>query len=454
EMIEVSKKYIIDNKIPKGSWVQGRGWNQIFFEENRNPTIDDLDLISTEHPIVFTRVCEHMVVANSYALKLAGITKDTQNPHGGEIEKDQNGNFTGLLKETARYKIYEIIPQKSVEEIKEMLVNAIKIASSFGLTTMHSDDFETFSDKDWRKVLKAYRELESEGALNVRLCEQCLLPDINRLNEFIYEEINHRKESSMIKVGPLKLLTDGSLGGRSAYMSESYADAPDTKGIAVFTQEKLNELVLTAHKAKMGVVCHGIGDGAITMIMDAFKNAQEIKPDSDARFGIIHLQITTEELLKRFKEQNVIAYMEPVCLNSDLHIAESRVGAEKAKTSYNYRTLCDMGVDFTMSSDCPVDSLNPFDSMFIGTNRCDYKGFPENGWMPLQKLTVEQMLKGFTINGAHASFDEDKKGSIEEGKLADFVIISDDPTAVDTKSLQKIYVLETVLGGRTTYKKA
>lgn len=453
EMIEAGKEYIRKNQIPSGTWVQGRGWNQTFFAEKRNPTVADLDAISTDHPIVFTRVCEHMVVANSVALKMAGITKETKNPEGGEIEHDAEGKLTGLMKETARYLIYRMIPDKSVEEIKEMLVRAIDIASSLGLTTMHSDDFETFSDKDWRKVLRAYRELEQEGRLNMRIREQCLLPQIDRLKEFIQEEIKERHDTLMVQVGPLKLLTDGSLGGRSAYLRAPYSDAPDTCGIAVFTQEELNELVTTAHEASMGVVCHGIGDGAMEMCMDAFLKAQEKRPDPDARFGIIHLQITQPDILKRFKEQNIIAYMEPICLNSDLHIAESRIGAERLRSTYNYRTLCDMGVKYTMSSDCPVDSLNPFDSLFVGVNRCDYNGYPEVGWMPDQKLTVEQMLRGFTINGAYASFEENIKGSLEEGKLADFVILSQDPIQCDPKKLRDIFVEETVLGGRTVYRK-
>ena len=346
-----------------------------------------------------------------------------------------------------------MIPDKSVEEIKEMLVNAISIASSLGLTTMHSDDFETFSDKDWRKVMRAYRELEQEGRLNMRIREQCLLPQIERLKEFIKEEILERHDTLMVQAGPLKLLTDGSLGGRSAYLRAPYSDAPDTCGIAVFTQEELDELVTTAHEAKMGVVCHGIGDGAMEMCMDAFLKAQERRPDSDARFGIIHLQITQPDILKRFKDQNIIAYMEPVCLNSDLHITESRVGAERLPSTYNYRTLCDMGVMYTMSSDCPVDSLNPFDSLFVGMNRCDYSGYPEGGWMPEQKLTVEQMLRGFTINGAYASFEENLKGSLEDGKLADFVILSQDPTQCDPMKIRDVFVEETVLGGRTVYQK-
>ena len=452
ELIQQGRNYIRDKAVPAGTWVQGRGWNQTFFEEGRNPTVADLDAISTEHPIVFTRVCEHMVVANSLALRMAGITRETPDPEGGEIERDAAGELTGLMKETARYLIYQMIPSKTVAEIKEMLVDAIAVASSYGLTTMHSDDFETFADKDWRKVLQAYRELEAEGRLNVRIREQCLLPQIGRLREFIQEEVEQRRDTELVQVGPLKLLTDGSLGGRSAYLRQPYSDAPEKRGIAVFTQEELNELVCTAHQAKMGVVCHAIGDGAIEMVMDAYQEAQRVRPDGDARFGILHLQITQPDLLERFRAQNIIAYMEPVCMNSDLHIAESRVGAERARTSYNYRTLCDMGVRYTISSDCPVDSLNPMDTLYVGVNRCDYAGYPEEGWMPEQTLTVEQMLCGYTRNGAYASFEEAVKGTLEEGKLADFVVLSQDPLQSDPRKLRQIVVKETVLAGRTVYR--
>jgi len=452
EMVEKGREYIKERHIPDGTWVSGRGWNQVFLAENRPPHRDDLDKISTTHPIVFTRVCEHMVVVNSKALELAGITETTENPDGGEIEHDENGRLTGMLKENARYLIYKIIPPKSVEEIKDMLVEAIKTASAFGVTSAQTDDFETFSDKDWRKVIAAYEELIKEDKLNIRIYEQCLLPQIDRLKEFLDSGNYTGKGDSFFKIGPLKLLTDGSLGGRTAYLSRPYADAPERCGIPVFTQDELDELIVTAHTRGMQLVCHGIGDGAMNMVMESFKKAQEALTKEDARPGIIHVQITDMPLIKKFKEQNVLAYLEPVCLNSDLHIAEDRVGKELVATSYNYKTFCDLGVRTPMSSDCPVDSLNPFDSMYVGVNRVDYKGEPEGGWMPEQKLSVEQVIRGFTIDGAYASFEDKVKGSIEPGKYADFIIVSDDPTAVPTLQLNKIHVEETFLAGRRIYK--
>lgn len=453
EMIEMCREYIRKKQIPEGSWVSGRGWNQVFLKENRLPRREELDQISTAHPIVFTRVCEHMVAVNSKALKLAGITEQTENPEGGEIERDGDGRLTGMLKETARYLIYRIIPPKTVEEIKDMLEEAIRTASAFGVTSAQTDDFETFSDKDWRKVIRAYRELIQEGRMNIRVYEQCLLPQIDRLKEFLDEGNVTGKGDEYFKIGPLKLLTDGSLGGRTAYLSRPYHDAPDRRGIPVFTREELDELIVTAHTRGMQLVCHGIGDAAMNRILDSFEKAQEALPKEDARAGIIHVQITDLPLIRRFKEQKVLAYLEPVCLNSDLHIVEERVGKELSKTSYNYRTFCDMGIRTPMSSDCPVDSLNPFDSMYVGVNRVDYSGFPEGGFMPEQKLTVEQMIKGFTIDGAYASFEEREKGSIEPGKYADFIIVSGDPLKTPPLKLREIKVEETYLAGRRIFKR-
>lgn len=453
EIIERGRKYIEERKVPEGSWVLGRGWNQAFFREGRPPLKEELDLISRDRPICLTRVCEHMVAVNSKALEAAGIDENTPDPEGGEIERDGAGHLTGLLKETARYLIYGVIPPKSVEEIKEMLVAAVKTASAFGVTSAQTDDFETFSDKDWHKVIRAYEELKAEGRLNIRIYEQCLLPRPDRLREFLDAGYKTGWGDNRFKIGPLKLLTDGSLGGRTAFLSIPYQDAPAQRGIAVFTPEELDELVITAHTRGMQLVCHGIGDAAMNRILDSFQKAQQAMPKEDARMGIIHVQITDEPLIRRFKEQEVLAYLEPVCLNSDLHIAEQRVGEKLASTSYQYRSFCELGIPTPMSSDCPVDSLNPFDSLFVGVNRTDYSGFPAGGWRPEQKLTVEQMIKGFTIQGAFASFEEKEKGSIERGKLADFIILSKDPFCVPEKELRSVEVEETYLEGERIYKK-
>lgn len=453
EMIAAGRRFIEEKKIPEGEWVLGRGWNQVFLKAKRPPKREELDRISENHPICLTRVCEHMVVVNTQALRAAGIDESTPDPEGGEIEKDENGRLTGMLKETARYLIYRIIPSKSLTEIKDMLESAIETASGYGITSVQTDDFETFSDKDWKKVIRAYEELNAEGRLKLRVYEQCLLPCIDRLREFLEEGYYTGKGSDKWKIGPLKLLTDGSLGGRTAFLSTPYEDDPKQRGIAVFTEMELEELIVTAHIHGMQILCHGIGDAAMNMILNCYLRAQAAWKKEDARMGILHVQITDNAIISRFKEQKVLAYLEPVCMNSDLHIAEKRVGKERCSTSYQYLTFVDYGIVTPMSSDCPVDSLNPFDSIYVGVNRKDYSGFPKDGWMPEQRLTVEQMIRGFTIHGAYASFEEKIKGSIETGKLADFIIVSQDPLKVDTKELNKIVVEQTYLGGDCVFKR-
>lgn len=451
EIIEKSKKYICENQIEPDKWVSGRGWNQTHFKEGRYPNRHDLDKISTTHPMVFTRICEHVVVANSLALKKANIDRNTENPIGGEIEKDENGEPTGVLKENARYLIYSKIPDASIEEIKAMLVKGANKAISYGLTSLQTDDFETFSSKNWRKILKAYEELIEEKRLPIRIYEQCLLPDVNRLKEFLSEGYKTGNGNENFKIGPLKLLTDGSLGMKTAYLDEPYSDNADSRGINVFTQEKLDELSSTAVQGSMNLVFHAIGDGAINMCLKSFEKAKKINPAKDTRFGLIHIQILSEDIIKKFKELDVVAYMEPICINTDLYIAESRVGKKRMKTSYVYKRLCNEGLNICISSDCPVDSLNPMDSIYVATNRKDYNGYPNEGWIMEEALTVEEALYGLTMGGAYASYEENIKGSIEKGKLADFVIISDDIMSINKEKIKDIKIEATYLGGKKVY---
>lgn len=451
EIIEKSKKYICENQIEPDKWVSGRGWNQTHFKEGRYPNRYDLDQISTTHPMVFTRICEHVVVANSLALKKANIDRNTENPIGGEIEKDENGEPTGVLKENARYLIYSKIPDASIEEIKAMLVKGANKAISYGLTSLQTDDFETFSSKNWRKILKAYEELIEEKRLPIRIYEQCLLPDVNRLKEFLSEGYKTGNGNENFKIGPLKLLTDGSLGMKTAYLDEPYSDEADSRGINVFTQEKLDELSSTAVQGGMNLVFHAIGDGAINMCLKSFEKAKKINSAKDTRFGLIHIQILSEDIIKKFKELDVVAYMEPICINTDLYIAESRVGKKRMKTSYVYKRLCNEGLNICISSDCPVDSLNPMDSIYVATNRKDYNGYPNEGWIMEEALTVEEALYGLTMGGAYASYEENIKGSIEKGKLADFVIISDDIMSINKEKIKDIKIEATYLGGKKVY---
>lgn len=453
EIIELGKKFIDTNKPKKGEWVLGRGWNQILFDNKRELTRFDLDKISTDHPLSFTRICEHITVANTKAIEICGITRDTPQPLGGHFDVDENGEPNGIFREAARYMIYENIPDVSKDDIKKMLIDVSRLASSYGITSVQTDDFETFANKDYGAVIEAYKELVAEKALPVRIYEQCLLPEINRLEGFLEAGYKTGQGDEFFKIGPLKLLTDGSLGARTAFLREPYTDDPSTRGISTFTQEELDKLIITAHKNGMQVLTHAIGDGAMHMCFNSFEKAQSQYPKDDPRFAIVHLQITDEILLKKFKELNVIANAEPICVNNDLHMAEERVGADRIKTSYKYRTLAENGVHLCISSDCPVDSLNPMDSIYVAVTRKDYEGYPSEGWYSDEKLTLDQAIYGFTMGSAYASFEDNIKGSIEEGKLADMVVISEDIYKVSTDKIKDIVVEMTIMDGKIVYKR-
>lgn len=450
-IVDVAKKYIEEKKLPAGKWVVGCGWNHYFFEEPRFLTRDDLDRISTEHPIMFTRVCEHTVSVNSKALEELGIDDHTPDPEGGKIARDENGRATGVLQENARYIAYEKQPPKSVEEIKAMLVKAMDIFAECGLTSVQTDDFETFSDKDWTKVLKAYEELKEEGKLKVRVYEQCLLPAVDRIKKFTGAGYHTGWGDDWVKIGPLKLLVDGSIGPRSALMEEPYSDAPDTSGIAVFTQEELNELLTLGHTSGLQLACHGIGDKALRMILKGYEAAQAAKPDEDARMGIVHVQFGAPDIFENMKKNHVIGYVQPVFVQADMHCAEERVGSERIKYAYKFNTMRKMGIQCAFSSDCPIESPSPIDGIYVAATRMDYNHYPEGGWYPEEKIEVEDAIKGYTLDGAYAQFAENEKGSIENGKLADFLILSDDITKVAPETIRDITVLETYVGGERTH---
>lgn len=451
EVIRAGRQYIADRKIPKGKWVLGTGWNEYFYPDKHILTREDLDAISTEHPIVFTRNCVHTVVVNSLALERMSIDKNTPDPPGGIIRRDPSGRATGLLNENARYLAYDKLPDASKEEIKDMLDMAMRELASYGLTSLQTDDFETFSSKNYDVILSAYQELIEENRMSARIYEQCLLPSMKRLNDFLDKGYSTGYGNALFQIGPLKLLVDGSVGPHTAFLSREYSDDPGNFGVCQFTQEELDALVLKARKNGMHVLCHGIGDAAMDRILNSYEKAQITTKTPNARNGIVHVQISTLDILKRMKELNVISYAEPVCIDGDMHCVEDRVGHDRLKESYAYRTMLDLGLRCGYSSDCPVDSVNPIVSAYIAVNRKDHTGWPEEGWYPEQKLTVEEVLEGFTMGSAYCSFEENVKGSISPGKYADFALLSENILETPPEDLLRVHIQKTYLGGKQTY---
>lgn len=442
-------QYIKDKKVEKGTWVRGAGWNQDYFIGDKVfPTKYDLDKISLDHPIVVTRTCGHVAVVNSKALEVLGIKKGTAQVEGGHFDLDENGEPTGIFRENALAIVYNAIPNPGINEIKEMITNAIEQLNKCGITSVGTDDFGALPGKDYNKIIEAYLELKNEGLLNIRVYQQYLIPEIDNLKGFLNKGYKTGWGDENFKIGPLKLLLDGSLGARTAVLNEPYTDNPSTSGILTATQEELDEIVDFAHNNGNQIAIHGIGDKAMYMAFESIEKTLNKNPKKDHRHGIVHAQITDEYLLNKFKDLEAIAYIQPIFLDYDWKMVKSRIGEEREKTSYNWKTMVDMGTHIACGSDSPVDSFNVMYGIYEAVTRKDLKGNPEGGWLPEQGLTVEEALYGYTMGGAYASFEEDIKGSIEEGKLADMVVLSDNIFEIDPHKIKDVNVEMTIFNGK------
>ena len=452
EIILKIKDYILEKDIKPGKWVQGIGWNQDYFDIKAFPTKQDLDKISLDNPICIVRACYHVAVVNSKALEVVGVGKNTCRISGGEFDVDEYGELKGVFRENAVRLIYDKIEEPDELELKNIILEASRDANSKGITSIQTDDFEHISSKNYEKIIKAYTNLHDEGKLVVRVNEQCLLPNVQKLTDFLDKGYITGWGDEFFKIGPLKLLSDGSLGARTAALSNPYADDTSSNGILVYTQEELDELVTTAHNNGMQIAIHCIGDAAMYMAFKSFDLSQKQNYKFDSRHSIVHCQITDDILLDKFKQQEVIAHIQPIFLNYDLHIVEDRVGRERAKTTYNFKTMVESGVHIACGSDCPVEKFDVLPNIYCLVTRKDLSGYPPSGWLPQQKLSIYEALYGFTMGGAFASFEEKIKGSISVGKYADMVVLSEDIFNIEEDLIKDVEVLMTFVDGNIVYE--
>lgn len=432
-------------------WLIGRCMNQDHFKDKRMPTKDDLNKISTTIPIVILRVCHHIAVVNDKALELLSSNGVLPAVEGGEFLLGKDGKPNGILTENALQLIYNTLSKPSVSKVKELILKTTNEMAAHGITSAHSDDFA--SVEHFEDVITAYRELGEENLLKVRVNQQCLIKDSKELLEFIHKGYASKVFNPYYSLGALKILSDGSLGARTAYLRNPYHDEPSTRGVFVETKEQLLERMKLADDNGMQIAVHAIGDGAIEAIFDCF---QELDAKNNyrnpLRHGIVHCQITDKELLERFNKQNILAYIQPIFLEYDLHMVEDRVGKELASTSYAFKTLMDSGVHTSGGSDCPVEHFNIMNNIYCGVARKDLFGQPVEGFHVEEALTMRQALQAFTMEGAYASREEQVKGSLEKGKYADFVVLDKDLLQIENEEIRNVNVLMTVMGGKTTYR--
>ena len=452
EFVEAGKRFIEKNKIPEGRLVTGYRWNQDLFKVDgcRLPDRHDLDKISTVHPIIAYRACTHMISCNSLALEMAGITKDTPDVPGGEIRRDENGELNGILTEHAMVLIDTLKAGFDIEEMAKAIQAGMEYASSYGITSIQTN---CVRNENADAMLQAYNLVYERGLAKLRTYHQCCFTDIDGLKGFIAKGRRMGEKLSgaddMHKVGPIKMFVDGSLGAHTAAMRAPYADAPETMGVYCCTVEELDEIVQTAHKAGFGCVIHAIGDGAMDMVLTSYEKVIQ-NGDNKLRHGIIHVQITDIPLLERFKKSDVLALVQPVFLHCDIGIVEKRAGKELASTSYAFGTMNKLGVHVSYGTDAPIEDLNPFENLHCAVKRQDLSGAPKGGFYPNECVPLEEAIDNYTVESAYASFDEDKKGRIAPGFLADMCVLENDIFSTDDIMSNK--VLMTVLGGEIVYK--
>lgn len=446
-LIEKGRDFICGNKEKEG-WVLGYGWNENRFPAPVMPTRHDLDKISKELPIMITRVCEHIICVNSKALELTGTCKATS-VKGGVFDLDEDGELSGIIRENALDWFMEKLPARTKDEIKEAICTASEEALRYGITSVHTSDLHSCS---FDVMIDAYGELKEEGRLPLRVCEQLYLPDLRQLEAYLAKGFQPRQGDDFFRLGPLKLLTDGCLGVRTAALRRDYSDDPANRGMDIYEQEEFNALVLRAHEAGMQLFIHAIGDAAIENSLNAIESALKKYPAAH-RHIVNHFQIGAPDLFEKAASLGVLAAIQPGFVSSDWRMAEGKVGTERLKYSYAWKSLSDYGILLLGSSDCPMESLNPFHGIYAAVTRKDLEGNPPNGLTPPEKLDVRQAIQMYTANGAYGAFEEGRKGVLAEGCLADLVVLSEDPFEVPEDELKNIDVLMTIVDGVIKYSK-
>ena len=449
-MLEYLREYAAAQPGGEGRWIRGRGWNQDYFSDaERMPDRWDLDRVSRDVPVVIVRCCGHCMAVNSKALELCGVTADTLSPEGGRIGL-RAGEPDGLFYDDAMTLVYEHLPVPGKDEIMDMIRLACRALNSYGVTSVQSDDYCVFRSVPWQTVNEAYRELEESGELTVRVYEQSNFTDPDGLRSFMEAGCVTGAGTDRFRIGPLKMLGDGSLGARTAYLSEPYADDPSTRGIPIFTQEQMNEMIGLAHANGMQVAVHTIGDATMDLILNAVEKAQAEHPRSDARHGVVHCQITRPDQLERLIAMGMHIYAQTIFLDYDIHIVERLVGSERAASSYSWKTLLRGGCTVSNGTDCPVelpDAMAGIQCAVTRTTLRDRMG----PYLPDEAFTVREALDSYTSAGAYSSFEENVKGRIAPGYLADFVVLGSDPFETDPFALKDIPVVAAYVAGERVF---
>lgn len=433
-------KYAESN--PRNAWIQGRGWNQVLWPVKEFPKASDIDAVANDRPVWLKRIDGHAGWANTKALQIAGVDDDTPDPIGGKIVRDSNGKATGVFVDKAMDIVDQKIPIPTKDEIRDAYLDAIKTLVALGMTSMH-DAGITIAEAEVLISMADNRELD----MRIYAMIADAGSNLDAMGTPLKAYGNDR-----LDIQTVKIYTDGALGSRGAAMIEPYEDDVENRGLPFYTQEELDGFVKKSNSMGFQVGIHAIGDLGNRMALDAFEKAQDGQP-SPLRNRIEHAQIISLDDIPRFAELGVVASMQPIHATSDMNMAEDRIGADRVKGGYAWRRLLDSGAVIASGSDFPVELPNPFLGLYAAVTRQDASGMPANGWYADQALTRAEALHSFTLAAAYSAHQEDRMGSLEDGKWADFIIIDRDYFKVPAAEIDDIKVLQTWVGGEPVFQK-
>ena len=416
---------------PKGKWIIGNGWDQERLAENRYPSRLDLDAVTPNHPVLLIRVCGHLGVVNSEALKLAGITKKTEAPAGACIDRELSGMPNGVLRENALDLIFDVLPKPTDEEVNHICLLACQKMVEEGITTAH---WIVSSASEMRVLQK----LKERGMLPLRV--YALIP-IKYLDNLVELGLSTGFGDEKLRIGSVKILLDGSLGGRTAALKQPYNDAPDTKGMMLYTRKQLKQFAEKAHEANLQLAIHVIGDKAAETVLDTLEKIVKKTSRTDHRHRLEHASVLNPQLIGRAREIGVVASVQPHFTVSDFWIPD-RLGKPRARWTYAFKSLLKAGVVLMGGSDAPVEPVSPILGVYAAVARKTNRQ---------ERLTVDEALRMYTVNAAYGSFEECLKGSIEVGKFADLTVLSRNPYKTPPQNLRDVKVEMTIVGGEVVY---